>query len=533
MAEAAHPPSSPRPSRGRSAILAALRRSGQRRLALLARLALLVLVVAAADRSHAHLDASPGHRFTIDPQLRRLLVAQTQPVAIVGIWGADLVPALADVDLACRRIGAVSPLVTYQHLDPQRDAAHLALVVSAHHDDDQPGLMVLRGDRLIRIALSDDLPRVLQRALGAALSDLARARLPTVLLLQGHGELHPGGGGADGDDDLLDALALSGFAPRAWEIARDGPPAADQVVALLGPRSPLGDADCRAIEAHLRDGGALLVLADDRQPADLSLLLRRHGVIMTPSPQPPGSAASWLDQLAPRLPPGQSLPPPPLVACLHGHVAESGDIPYHELVIDAGQIAPDHPVTSRSAQAGASVLSPFTCPIAVLQPGLLPPAAGQALAAAFAQLGVPPFSATPLLITRAHDAWLTAREAGFRTPAHLDAAPPAILAWAIAGQRHADSVQDHGARLVIWGSRQAASNAVLDQPGFGNRQLLTDAVAWLAGDQADTGIPAIQERAYQVRASAAGLDAIAAALVALLPSLCIGVAIIAWWERRG
>ena len=52
-------------------------------------LAVLAVLVAAADRSGLLSDWSSDRRFTLSPRLTLLITAQNEPVELVGIWTAD------------------------------------------------------------------------------------------------------------------------------------------------------------------------------------------------------------------------------------------------------------------------------------------------------------------------------------------------------------------------------------------------------------------------------------------------------------
>ncbi len=90
MAEAAETPTPHRRARpGRLSALGGL--GGRSALALL----LAIVVVAAADHSRLGLDVSPDRRFSVDPELARLLAAQPTDVEVTGIWTAEMDAAAA------------------------------------------------------------------------------------------------------------------------------------------------------------------------------------------------------------------------------------------------------------------------------------------------------------------------------------------------------------------------------------------------------------------------------------------------------
>jgi hypothetical protein len=111
-------------------------------------------------------------------------------------------------------------------------------------------------------------------------------------------------------------------------------------------------------------------------------------------------------------------------------------------------------------------------------------------------------------------------------------ARPIPLALALELAPRDDAVRRQGARLAIWGSRQAASDLVLGEERFANDQLLADMAAWLANRDAGLPIPEADLKAYRVEADENGLRLVMGLLVALIPCLCLGGAILMWLDRR-
>jgi hypothetical protein len=73
---------------------------------------------------------------------------------------------------------------------------------------------------------------------------------------------------------------------------------------------------------------------------------------------------------------------------------------------------------------------------------------------------------------------------------------------------------------------------VLAQTNFANEQLLRRATTWLARRTAATDIPDAELTAFQINASDSGMFAILGLLVAVIPCLCLGLAMLTWWDRR-
>ncbi|MCK6491135.1 MAG: GldG family protein [Planctomycetes bacterium] len=488
----------------------------------LAVLAVIAVLVAAADRSGLVLDLSADRRFTLSERLVRILAGQDQAVELVSIWSADEEGAFEPVRTALERMATVSPRVTHRHLDPELQKPLLAAFAERHREAQPRSLYVVRGERVFKIALGERSRLYLQRDVGGALLTLAEPTPPAAWLLQGHGELRPGGGGEDGGDQLTHLLSLAGFQVEAVTPARSADPRADGVLVVAGPTAPLGARDLRLLGDHLRDGGSALVAVDDRCPADLGAWLRLRGLAPGPArPQDPGAFFA----------PDAACQPPMVLVSMRRHLAgQEVGFPHHNLLIEAAN--PQHQATRALAQAGVPLLLPWSVTVDPLPPEAFGDHAGEA-ARAFVAAGTQPFAAEALLTTAPGDTWAKPRAAPLAAPDDLARAPARAVAAAAEYQPAADSVRaGAGARLVVVGSRQAFSDAVLAQTHFANAELVRGAVAWLARRGVASDIPTAEVASFQVRCGDGGLSLVLVLLLAVMPCLCIGSAMLTWWDRR-
>ena len=239
-------------------------------------------------------------------------------------------------------------------------------------------------------------------------------------------------------------------------------------------------------------------------------------------------------------PPGELNPaapvpttPPGIVVSLRRHVVgQEAAFPHPNLAIDGQLINPEHPISGPVANAGVTLLGPFSTAVWVLDPAQVGDKA-QALAAAYTALGTPSFQGATLLRTAPADAWLKPRALPFAVPEDLEKRGSLPLAGAIEYAPATESVRAGvGGRLVVWGSRQAASDGVLGRGVFANEELLRRSVDWLARRTAATGIPPAELTAFRVDASEQALWMLFAALVLILPCIFLGGAMLTWWDRR-
>ncbi len=480
---------------------------------------LLILAVAAASRSGLAVDLSADHRFSLSPALTRQLAAIEGPVDLVGVWDDSLDGALGPIDDAAKAMAAAARQGSWKRLDPQRHRPVLADFASRHGDPAPPALWVVRGDHANRIPLNRASRITLQRDVAGALITLSDPSPPTVRLLQGHGELRPDAQGDDGCGQLLGAMAASGLRTATLD-ASDAAPPPDDILAVLGPTAPLGNVALGRLDAHLRDGGGILVLADDRAPRDLGLWLRLHGMLVTGSVPVALAETGRLESVLDK---DSAVLPPRHLVSLTRHVAGmERDLPHHNLLLrGAENLNPQHPLTAPLVAGGLQLLSPFTGGCEALPAEL------------FASTGLAPYQPTPLLLTIPGDVWERSRGEALKVPDGLDQAQPRTLAWALTWQPAADAASSaRGARMVVWGSRQAAADAVVGQAAFANGQFLAGVCRWLAHRDAPPEVPEAELRAFQVSLSDRALDILVAILAVIVPVLCIGGALLAWLGQR-
>jgi hypothetical protein len=463
-----------------------------------------------------------------------LLDQQTEPVELVSIWPVELDGYTRSISDGLRLMDERAANVTYRHIDPVLHKPTLAEFKQRYREASSPAIYVVRPstNRAFRIPLNNATRQVLQRDVGGALVALADPQPPQISLLQGHGELRPDGGLEDGGDHLIRALELAGFVVMPVEPARGGKVSPNSLLLIAGPVAPLGP-DVELVRTHLADGGAAMILIDDRGPLDLALALRTRGILCGPA-LPAGLRQGIQDgDLAAVLGPnGPSLRPTIVASLRHHYVGQEAAFPHHNLLLAEDLLNPAHMITERAAKSGQSVLSPWTAAVQVLQPPNFEPDVAERLVAALTSFKTPPYAAVPLLMTHPADAWNRTRSE-LQPPQDFSQQNALPLAWAIESAQTADSVRDdRGARLVIWGSRQAACDGVLGQEKFANADVLVDSARWLLRRERATSIPAAESTSFRVDASDTTLLWLSALLVAIIPCVCIGVAILAWWERR-
>jgi len=482
-------------------------------------LAVLALLVAGAQRTGWKIDVSADRRFTIDPALVQIVADLKEPVSVVAIWKREHDGELTSITGMLDDLAKRSPLFTVRRIDPELQQPEFQRHAATYHDNAYSALYLCRSDRAFKISVTGATRLYLQRDLGGGLLTLADPKPPGARFFQGHGELAPDGD-LDGGGALVRAFELAGFRTAFGGTT----PAVDEIAVLAGPTAPLGEIAIAALERHLKDGGSMMVFADDRCPNDLAALLRRRGILMASG--------------VPREPQGlidpQAAPAPSkVVVSLRNHADIPDDFPYFNLQLSGEFIQPQHPASAAVAKSGQYVISPWTTPVSLLPIG--PDTEPELLAALKEQQLLPPWAEppTPLLVSAAHDAWVVGRQEIPKVPGDMDKLPALPLAVACI-YRSDESSARHGeqSRIVVWGSRQAITNRILYQAHYANQALAVDMAKWAANRGKANPIPVAEIRAFQVAASERSLYLIMALMVAVVPCMAIGGALLAFLHRR-
>lgn len=476
---------------------------GGKSLAMAAALALLVL---AADRSGLRWDCSPDARFSVHPVLAELLAGLTEPVEVVGVWSHDAGdPLTGYVSSQLDGLTAVAPLLSWRHLDPELDRPEVE-ALRQRLGRAAPGFLhIVRGGRNRLLPVTGDLRYTLQRRLGGTIAALGAGDEVPVYVPQGHGELALTPGGLA---QLADRLSLGGMrvvplSPSALTQTYGDRLPGDGVLLLAGPGADLGPALRGTIDRYWREGGPTLLLIDDRCPPDLRELLAR-----------------WC------------LHPTPTVLHSLERSQPGDDRALHRLRLDPefGIIPSPATAQARRDERGRPIISPRSVHLARVMVEEMPDAERHAF---LADGHIPPIHDQVHLAVPGEAVWLAGaddrRVADAQGSAAAQGFPVAVLARTVT-YRAPDAARD--TRLTVWGSREAAADAWGSESAYANLMLLADLVADLAGREASLPIPEQEWRAFEIGTDEGGLNIVWALLVALMPSVCVGIAVLAWWERR-
>ena len=461
---------------------AASRRVALRSLAILAAGFLAVIALDVwAERWTARLDLTVDRLYTLSDQTRGLcaeLGARSgAPIELVFFEDALLAK---DVRLLVDAYAASCPQVLVRDAsrhEPPAGARELYTTTATT-------VIACRGD------VCDPVGYPSERNITSALVRLASERVPRVYFLIGHGEVDLANQGDGGYSGLAALLRDQGFDVRALvgPASAELPTEADVLIAAAPERDLLPE-EIALLDAHLEGGGRLLALAEPGLRSNLySELLQRWGFDLEDGVVVDDASSPLLEQ------------PSPLNLLVH-------------------LFAPYNPVT-RTLSRRTMVLMPTTRPVALARkPG--PDDRLERVA----------FASERAFVVR--DTALALSGHGLIRPANTPETEPPVAATGsyprgevVAGTE----ATTREARIVVIGDRDFASNRLLD--ALYNRDLLLNAVRWLASDEARI---ALTDKAWTPNQDPLTLQQTVAYFYFLafaLPEALLLLGIYAWWRKQ-
>jgi len=231
---------------------------------------ILASLLALAGRHFVRFDLTPERSLTLSPHTRQALARLEAPVTATAFTSAQSQGVRKELEDLLALYRDAQPLVTPRLLDLDRSPGEAERLGVSDYN-----VVVLESrGRRERVDL------VNEETLTAGMMAVAGRPALTAYVVQGHGEADArdaeqrrAGGAAAA------ALERDGFDVRLLPGAARIPEDAGLVV-LAGPTRELQPAETDALEAWVRGGGRLVVLADPDSPRSLAALLDRFGVVL-------------------------------------------------------------------------------------------------------------------------------------------------------------------------------------------------------------------------------------------------------------
>jgi hypothetical protein len=232
--------------------------------------AILASLLVLAGRHPIRLDLTPERSVTLSPHTRQALARTREPVVATAFTSAQEQAIRREIETLLALYHDAQPLVRVRVLDLDRNPGEAERLGVSNYN-----VVVLEsGGRRERVDL------VNEDTLTAALLAVGGRADTVAYVLQGHGE--PDARDAERRDnggDATAALAGDRFDMRPLAGAARIPADAGLIV-LAGAARDLRPPEVDHLEAYVRGGGRLLVLADPGGPRSVATLLDRFGIIL-------------------------------------------------------------------------------------------------------------------------------------------------------------------------------------------------------------------------------------------------------------
>ncbi|MDT8307360.1 MAG: GldG family protein, partial [Anaerolineae bacterium] len=218
----------------------------------------LILYWVAYQNDSWRIDVTADARHTAPPETVALLRELDEPVHVMGFYSFALGTQREQARLILDNLSAASPNLTYEFVDPEVNP-----LLAQQYELNFDGTLVF-----IRNRNAPD--EVFSRANSLSESDIHTALLKvinpvakTLYMLTGHGELDAEDVNLGGMSSAAGLLSDQGFTVEPLNLFTAGAVPEDAtVVAIVGPRVALDEAEVEAISTYLEDGGSLFAVRD-------------------------------------------------------------------------------------------------------------------------------------------------------------------------------------------------------------------------------------------------------------------------------
>jgi ABC-type uncharacterized transport system involved in gliding motility auxiliary subunit len=421
-----------------------MRHGSSAALLVLMALGVTVLANAVSLRYNTRWDLTESKRHSLSPQTVKLLKGLQAPVEAIAFFRSDTPGKRTAEDMLKQYTQASGGKFTYRMEDPDRSPG-----LAKRYGVESYGTTVMQsGDKSEKVLDPEE------ERLTNALVKLARAGNPVVYVVKGHGERDISSAERTGLSQAKEQMERANYTVKELELARTGKVPDDAAVVIVpGPRNDLLPPELSALDVYLAQGGRVLFMADPLQADGVAKYLAKYGVALGNDLVVEPSPVGQLFGVGPEV---------PLVTRYE----------QHPITKDMGNVMTGFPLT-RSVGPATSA---------------------------------PKGLHATVLARTSRDSWGETDLAGLRRgqPARRDAVDtqgpvPVLTAVTIepaaddtkadpkaASKADNDPVKRPEGRLVVMGTSTFASNQGL---GFqGNRDLLLNIVAWLAGQEGEIAI---------------------------------------------
>ena len=426
-------------------------------------LGIIGVVEALSYRHSWRWDLTENKRHSLSPQTIRLLGSLKTDVSAIAFFRSDQPGKRAAEDLFKQYARYANGRFTWKSTDPDREPG-----LARRYGIEAYGTVVLETKTKSEKVLDAE-----EEKLTNALVKVTREGKRLVYVVQGHGERELANADKPGLSEAKAAMEKVNYEVKPLVLARTGTVPADAALVIVpGPRTDPFPPELDALDAYVRGGGKLLVMADPFQGEGLRKYLPKYGIEL------------GQDLVVEENPIGRLFGIGPEVPIVQQYEA--------------------HPITRE--MGGVSTLFPLT----------------RSLAAA----KTPPKGVSVVALARTSpQSWGETDRAGLERgaakPDPQDPKGPLAVAMVATLEK---------ARIVVYGTSNLAANQFLNVQG--NRDFFLNTVSWLAEEEDQISIRPRSARPTPVFMNSQQAQVVFLLPVVILPGLALVGGIAAVLRRR-
>ena len=232
-------------------------------------LGVIGVVEALSYRHNWRWDLTENRRHSLAPQTVQLLKSLGTDVSATAFFRSDQPGKRTAEDLLKQYARFANGRFTWRIVDPDREPG-----LARRYGVESYGTVVLETK-----AKSEKVLDAEEEKLTNALVKVTREGKRVVYVVQGHGERELANSEKAGFSEAKAAMEKVNYEVKPLVLARTGKVPADAALAIVpGPRTDPFPPELEALDAYVRAGGKLLVMADPFQSEGLRAYLARYGV---------------------------------------------------------------------------------------------------------------------------------------------------------------------------------------------------------------------------------------------------------------
>lgn len=218
----------------------------------------LLLYWVAYKNDEWRLDLTASRLFTAPPETVSLLRELDEPVHVLGFYSFALGNQREQARILLDNLAAASPNLTYEFVDPEVNP-----LLAQQYELNFDGTLVFVRNRNEPDETFSRASSLSEQEIHTALAQVVNPVEKKLYLLSGHGELDPEQFGVDGFSSAAGLLRDQGFTVEPLSLFTSGAVPEDAtVLAIVGPRGQIEEAETEAIASYLDGGGSLFFARD-------------------------------------------------------------------------------------------------------------------------------------------------------------------------------------------------------------------------------------------------------------------------------